>query len=157
MVTDVTDTDLPVDALRAAARRSDVVDAMQAFYAELDARIAAESPVCWNKGACCRFDSYGHRLYVTTLEAAYYIACGETAEIPPVLDEACPHARDGMCRARDRRPTGCRVFYCDPAARHWQGPLTEAFLGRLRRMHVELNVPYFYADWLSVLRALGRE
>lgn len=146
--------DIPVVALRQAADRPDVVAAMQAFYEDADRRIAEQSPVCWNKGECCRFGEFGHRLYVTALEVVYYLATARGCKVPTVTEDACPHARDGKCGVRHRRPLGCRVFYCDPAAQHWQGPFTEEMLARLRRMHDELAVPYFYADWLSVLRAL---
>lgn len=149
-----TASDIPVAALREAAGRPEVVAAMRSFYAEADRRIAEHSPVCWNKGDCCRFGQFGHRLYVTALEVVYYLATAEGAESPEVTQDACPHAQGGKCQARSRRPFGCRVFYCDGAAQHWQGPLTEEMLQDLRRMHEELDVPYFYADWLVVLDAL---
>src|SRR5690606_15972402 len=117
----------------------------------------------------CRFGRFGHRLYVTALEVVYYLAiAGEaaTAErseatgsglIPLITEDVCPHAPGGKCQARSRRPLGCRIFYCDPAAQHWQGPLTEDLLGELRRLHDELQVPYFYAEWLTVLKALSSD
>jgi len=145
--------DIPVTALRQAAARADVRDAMQAFYIEADRLIAAHQPTCWNRGACCRFGEYGHRLYVTALEAAYYLAV-QPGAVPPITADASPHAHDGQCHARDCRPLGCRIFYCDPHAQHWQGPLTEQCLEELKRLHWELGVPYFYADWMTVLRAV---
>jgi hypothetical protein len=141
-----------IGLLREAARRPEVVAVMHDFYAESDRLIAAKGATCWNRGACCHFGMFGHRLYVTALEVCYYLATAEPP--PPVNDDTCPHAREGRCHARERRPLGCRVFYCDPAAQGWQGPVSEERLGRLRAMHDELNVPYFYADWIAVLRAL---
>ena len=136
-----------------ASRRPEVVSAMRGFYADADRRIAERGAECWNKGECCRFGAFGHRLYVATLEAAYYIATGDPP--PPVTADVCPHAHDGKCHARNRRPLGCRVFYCDPRAQDWQGLLTEQFLARLRALHDELDVPYLYADWMTVMGALG--
>ncbi len=147
--------DIPVEMLRRAARRPEVVAAMQEFYAEADRQIAAHAPVCWNKGECCRFGEFGHRLYVTALEVVYYLALAEGAGIPSITADACPHALGGKCHARPRRPLGCRVFYCDRGAQHWQGPLTEDCLAQLRRLHEQLDVPYFYADWITVLQALA--
>jgi hypothetical protein len=151
---------IPVEELIRAARRPEVREAVERLYADAEAEIAAHAPTCWNKGECCQFGQYGHRLYVTALEVACYLAQGGLTEAgpQPALDaraDACPHAREGRCQARDRRPLGCRIFYCDPAAQHWQGPLTERCLQRLRSLHDELGVPYFYADWMSVLAALG--
>ena len=173
--------DIPIDALRDAARRSEVITAMKAFYEGADREIAGHNATCWNSGECCRFGQYGHRLYVTALEVAYFLAnisdhednpdhsvsetaeaVGSTAQIALPLYEnghveadTCPYAYEGKCHARDCRPLGCRVYYCDPAAQGWQGPMTETSLSRLRAMHEELNVPYFYADWMSVLAALN--
>ncbi len=163
---------IAVDAIRSAALRSDVITAVELLYRDLDAGIAAHAPTCWNKGECCRFGEYGHRLYVTTLEAAYYLAvqpseqppaAAESAASLPVLgsppptsSDVCPHAQGGRCHARAARPMGCRIFYCDPATQHWQGPMTEAYLARLRELHQALGVPYFYADWMKVLEALER-
>lgn len=132
-----------------AAQHDGPRQAMRAFFDRVDARIAGLPGTCWNKGDCCRFGVYGHRLYVTALEVAYYLAMGEAGS--PTEGDACPHARDGKCHARERRPLGCRIFYCDPAAAEWQGPLTEEMLVELRRMHADLGVPYFYADWMAIL------
>ncbi len=145
--------DIPVAALVEASRRPEVTEAMRVFYAETDRRIAQQTATCWNKGNCCRFGEFHHRLYVTGLEVCYYLAIGDPP--PPVTADVCPHAYAGQCHARDRRPLGCRVFYCDPLAQAWQGPLTEERLARLRALHDELDVPYVYADWLTVLRAFG--
>jgi len=148
-------TNIPITDMKHAALRSDVVDSMRALYEQADQLIAAQPATCWNKGECCRFGQFGHRLYVTTLEAAYYLSQGDSP--PPITEDACPHAHEGKCHARDRRPLGCRIFYCDPAATHWQGPLTEQLLDRLRQMHAELEVPYVYADWMSVVQAIRED
>jgi len=147
--------DIPVAALREAAHRPEVVEAMRSFYAEADGLIARQPGTCASCGACCGFGEYDHRLHVTALEVCYYLAGGEGS--PSINADACPHAFDGKCRARARRPLGCRIFYCDPCAESWQGPLTEQLLARLRAMHEELNVPYFYADWMAILRSIERE
>ncbi|MBU0718936.1 MAG: hypothetical protein KJ749_11860 [Planctomycetes bacterium] len=144
---------IDVPSLRRAASRAEVISAVEAVYASVDRSIAQQSPVCERKGICCRFGTFGHRLYVTALEVCYYLANDE----PPlqVVGDVCPHLVDGTCHARDRRPLGCRIYYCDLQAQHWQGPLTEDQLRRLRALHDELSVSYFYADWLAILRALA--
>jgi len=153
---------ISVEALYEAAARTDVTAAMQEFYAETDRLIAERQATCWNRGECCRFGRFGHRLYVTAIEVCYYLAGVDAGS--PAMDNAgtrhdddsdvCPHAHGGICHVRSRRPLGCRVFFCDPAARDWQGPLTEERLAHLRTMHADLEVPYFYADWMTVLRAI---
>lgn len=143
---------VPSSVLLEHARRPEVVTAMREFYAEADREIADHGATCWNKGECCRFGQFGHRLYVTSLEIAYYLATGNFP--PPVTSDTCPHAIDGKCHARERRPFGCRVFYCDPSAQHWQGPLSEQRLAQLKAMHEALRVPYMYVDWMTVVKAM---
>jgi len=147
--------DLPANIIEdiiAAAMRADVVAAMVRFYDKADQRIASYKPACWNKGECCRFGAFGHRLYVTTMEAAYYLKF--IHQPPSATDDACPYSLGGFCEIRPWRPLGCRIFHCDPRAGHWQGPLTEQLLAELRSLHNTLNVPYAYADWMEVIKAL---
>ncbi len=144
---------IPVEVIRAAAARPEVIRAVAEVYADLDRHIAALNPVCRNSGRCCRFGAFGHRLFVTTLEAAYFLA--HHPHGPSPTEDACPWAIGGVCTARDARPVGCRIFFCDQAAQSWQGPLTEGVLTRLRQLHEHLSVEYFYADWLAILTALG--
>ena len=145
---------IPVEAIRAAAARPEVIRAVADVHADLDRRIAALNPLCRNSGRCCRFGTYGHRLFVTTLEAAYFLAHHPQGLAPS--EDACPWAIGGACTARDARPSGCRIFFCDPQAQAWQGQLTEEVLGRLRQLHQDLRVTYFYADWLCILTALAQ-
>jgi len=146
------DAAISVDTLYKVAAREDVCEAMVAFYESANKEIASRRAQCINRGVCCRFGEFGHRLYVTTLEVAYFLA-GYPSPLP-VTQDACPHAIDGKCHARDFRPLGCRIFFCDPQAQDWQGPMTEALLALLRAMHIRLDVPYAYQDWLTVLRQL---
>ncbi|MGQ9651977.1 MAG: hypothetical protein ACUVXJ_17885 [Phycisphaerae bacterium] len=141
-----------VSVLREHARRPEIVTSMREFYAEVDREITAHDPTCWNKGECCRFGQFGHRLYVTSLELAHYLATGDLP--PPVTSDACPHSFGGRCHARERRPLGCRVFYCDPNTQHWQGPLSERRLTQLKAMHEALRVPYMYVDWMTAVKAM---
>ncbi len=156
--------EIPVGRLRDASRRDDVIAAMRSFYAAVDERLARLPGRCDNRGECCRFGAYGHRLYVTFLETAWFLACLEDADRATGADrveacgpaeDVCPFARGGVCTTRAGRPLGCRIFLCDPAARDWQGPVTEELLAELRELHRRLDVPYFYADWMTVLAAVG--
>ena len=57
----------------AAAAEPGIDAALRGLYADLDAAVAARGPTCWTSGKCCRFDQYGHRLYVTGLEIAWFL------------------------------------------------------------------------------------
>ncbi len=147
-----------IDAIHAAVRREDIRTAMADFYSDLDAAIAAHQPECRNRGACCRFREFGHSLYVTTLEVAYFLARHPSPTTPTARsspDGCCPFHVNGQCTTRQGRPMGCRIFYCKKELQHWQGPMTEAFLARLKALHARLGVPYLYAEWLATLDAVG--
>lgn len=60
------------DAVRAATGRDDVCRAVSAVYLTLADEIAIRRPICKTSGRCCRFEEFGHRLYVTTMELAKF-------------------------------------------------------------------------------------
>ncbi len=132
-------------------------DGMTRFYNEVDRAIAAHAPQCQNRGLCCHFDRFGHRLYVTTAEMAYFVR-GHRARWRASADRgSCPFQVDGLCVAREHRPLGCRIFHCDPAAQHWQNAEYERHLSRLKALSEEFGVPYSYREWLSALGEIALE
>jgi hypothetical protein len=140
-----------IHAAKSAVSSSAAMQAMRDFYADLDEAIRQHDPTCWNRGQCCQFGEFGHRLYVTTLETAYYLTSDTRSNVEA---DACPHSM-GHCQVRAYRPLGCRVFFCDPASQDWQSLLTEQRLAQLRQMHDDLNIPYYYCDWMRVLDGLA--
>lgn len=135
-----------------AAKNPALVLAVEGLYRELDEEIARLPRRCEGRTACCRFGPGDEvRLYVTAIEVCYYLSRRSPW---PAAGGVCPHLTDGLCGVRDARPLGCRVYFCDASSQGWQGPMTEAYLSRLREMHAAFGVPYFYADWLVVLAAL---
>jgi Fe-S-cluster containining protein len=142
------------------ARRDPAVGAeVAAIYQELTGRIAARRPRCDRSGACCRFEQYGHRLFVTTVELAAF-ATGLKAEDATRLSdtpgEGCVFQVRGLCGVHTIRPFGCRMFFCDPDASDWQQEQYEHFHLELKALHDRLSVPYRYVEWRQGLRALAR-
>jgi hypothetical protein len=82
-------------------------------YAKADAAVAAAGPRCDASGKCCRFTEYGHTLFISQFEAEILL---ETAPpySSPVTRDNCPFQIDGLCTARESRPLGCRIYFCDP-------------------------------------------
>jgi hypothetical protein len=152
------------DIVRAHLDRDDLAVATAGFYADVDTAIVAHAPLCRNRGHCCEFDTYGHKLYVTTVELIHF-AHGNRRHWPPSPTDpqsaihnqqvSCPFRVRGLCTARDHRPLGCRIFFCDPAARPWQGPEYELRLADLKRIGAAFGVEYLYTEWLSALPAVG--
>jgi Fe-S-cluster containining protein len=61
------------NAVAFAQGRSDVRDGVLRVYNALAREVARRRPVCTASGRCCRFDEYGHRLFVTTIETAVFL------------------------------------------------------------------------------------
>ncbi len=115
-----------------------------AIYKEVDEAVAAASPVCVASGRCCRFKEYGHVLFVSNLEAEVLLA-GAPAYEQPVSTEFCPFQKENLCTAREPRPLGCRVYYCDPAYQETAQRISEEYLQRLKTLANEHGVAWRYA------------
>lgn len=166
--------DLLRQHVHAAALRVDVRKAVARVYADLQQEVDSRRPICSASGKCCRFEEYGHRLYVSTLELAAFVAelpdgAPDAPDAPdattalPVLTTggsdtaraSCPFQVHNHCSVHAIRPFGCRMFFCDPTSTAWQNERYERFHGELKRLHEELNVPYLYVEWRQALAALG--
>jgi Fe-S-cluster containining protein len=154
----MTRTDLSA-AVAAAADRSDVSAAIAGVYTRIEAAVATRRPLCVISGRCCRFDEFGHRLYVTTMELAVFVKELRAASASAAAAEAnaggCPFQRNRLCGVHGIRPMGCRLFFCDETSTQWQRKQYEQMHAQLKRLHESLAVPYFYVEWRSALTALG--
>jgi hypothetical protein len=141
------------------------------ILANADADIAAHKPACRNSGRCCRFEEYGHRLYVTSAELLHF---AHTHVAPPAscplpapthaislpqffssdAPRGCPYQIDNLCTAREARPLGCRVYFCDASAQSWQNELYEKYHSQLVALHDQFQLSYCYLEWRAALREL---
>ena len=159
-----------------ATRRPEVLAAVGAVYAALAGEIAQRRPVCDASGRCCRFEEYGHRLYVTTAElSAFMRGVGQLSVVSgplsggprrplPVLttddgpratdQSGCPFQVGKLCGVHAVRPFGCRIFFCDPSAQHWQNDAYERFHAEIKDIHGRFGIPYYYVEWRRALAAL---
>jgi hypothetical protein len=132
---------------------AEIRDELRALYRELDLAVAMKGPVCQVSGRCCRFKDYGHTLFLSAPEALLLIA--DAPQPPGQIDngESCPwqDAR-GRCTAREARPLGCRVFFCDPSFETHAPELTEIFLARLKQLASRHDWPWNYAPLHHHLR-----
>jgi Fe-S-cluster containining protein len=140
-----------------AAGRPDVREAVGRVYADLQREIDERRPVCVVSGRCCRFEEFGHRLYVTTLELAVFSHGLATtpARREPWDGTGCPFQERKLCGVHAIRPFGCRMFFCDATSTDWQNQAYERFHARLKALHEELGVPYRYVEWRAALKMLG--
>ncbi len=114
------------------------------LYRAVDEEVARAGPVCVASGRCCRFREYGHVLFVSNLEAAVLLADAPPYE-QPASPDFCPFQKDKLCTARDCRPLGCRIYFCDPAYHEASHRITEEALQKLKALAVELELDWEYA------------
>jgi Fe-S-cluster containining protein len=138
-------------------------DRLEAIYRELEEAIAKTRPRCDLTGRCCDFESSGHTLFATELEARYLLARASgppstllagTGPLVPPPNRLCPFWKNRLCTAREGRPLGCRVYFCDSSYRDLMPELYERFQARIRALHDELGLPYRYAPLVETLREI---
>jgi Fe-S-cluster containining protein len=142
-----------------AARDDFLCAELEAVYDEVRRETERQKPVCVSSGRCCRFEEYGHRLYVTGLEAAYTLARLPSALTPDELEAAhaaggCPFQIEKLCTVHTIKPLGCRTYYCDETAQEWQKDLTERMLAKIRAIHERHALEYRYGEWRGMLGLL---
>ncbi|MFO0822501.1 MAG: hypothetical protein U0792_05170 [Gemmataceae bacterium] len=126
-----------------------------AVYAEADAAVAAAAPRCDASGRCCRFTEYGHTLFISHFEAEILL---ETAPPypQPVSRDGCPFQVNGLCTARESRPLGCRIYFCDPTFAERMVEITEAAIAKLKAIANEHDTGWNYAPLHHFLNAARR-
>jgi hypothetical protein len=113
-------------------------------YTAVDAAVAAAAPRCDASGQCCRFAEYGHTLFLSHFEAELLL---ETAPpyTKPVSRDGCPFQVDNLCTARQERPLGCRIYFCDPAYQETGHRITEEAVAKLKQLADESGAGWRYA------------
>ncbi len=160
-------------AVAAAQGKAGLVEELETVYRNFQSQLDQRRPRCDVSGRCCRFEDYGHRLFVTTIELAAF-AMSQQAAINRGTDTVgacvvvagvvaagswdgtgCPYQLAGRCSVHFDRPFGCRVYFCDPTSTGWQEQQYESVHAQVKRLHEALEVPYFYVEWREALRAVG--
>jgi hypothetical protein len=157
----------------------EIVKRVEAIYKWLDEQIAAHQEaagVCDACGKCCDFESFGHRLFVTTPEILYFKcavchsdrsdAKRREAEESIKTDSStrsdksglarndnygrCCYQVENKCTVYDYRFAGCRIFCCKGDVR-FQSDLTEAVIKKFKALCDEFKIPYRYVDLPTAL------
>jgi hypothetical protein len=119
---------------------------LAALYGDLDAQVARLGPTCELSGRCCRFREYGHTLFISAPEVEFLLAVAPPPTRPLDHGETCPWQDQARrCTARDGRPLGCRVYFCDPSYTHSGQELSEQFISRLKQLTENHRLPWNYA------------
>ena len=65
----------------------------------------------------------------------------------------CPFQVQGLCIARESRPLGCRIYFCDPAFQEQQHTITETAVAKLKTIADEFDTGWNYAPLHAMLNA----
>lgn len=134
---------------------SELRRAVLRLYQDADREVAAAGPVCVSSGRCCRFAEFGHVLYLSNLEADVLLADAPPYDAGAVVPSSCPFQEGNLCTAREPRPLGCRVYFCDPNYQGRCSEISEAYVARLKALADEHGVPWLYAPLHRFLKEPG--
>jgi Fe-S-cluster containining protein len=129
-------------------RRRRLVEEVTALYDWIDVQLRqdpARAGRCQACGACCDFQTYGHRLFVTPPELIYLATNLEARALKPMPSGRCPYQQGKECTVHEHRFAACRIFCCNGES-DFQSGLSEAALRRLKAICEEYGVPYRYQD-----------
>lgn len=129
---------------------ADLRNRVLTIYRQADAEVAAAGPVCQSSGRCCRFSEFGHSLFLCQLEAEALLE--SSPSFNAVSEGTCPFQKDNLCTAREQRPLGCRVYFCDPSFKEQMPVIMEAGIQRLKQLTDETGRPWRYLPLHVFLR-----
>jgi Fe-S-cluster containining protein len=131
---------------------------LKALYQAVDEAVAQAGPSCALSGRCCRFAEFGHTLFLTAPEAALLLAEAPPPARPLDDGQRCPwQDQHGRCHARDARPLGCRVYFCDESYATRMTELMESALNRLKAWTRSRGLSWDYRPLHDHLRQAARE
>jgi Fe-S-cluster containining protein len=130
-------------------------EAVLAVYGAVDRAVAAAGPRCDASGRCCRFEEYGHSLFISQFEAELLLETAPPYE-KPVSRSGCPFQIDNLCTARESRPLGCRIYFCDPTYQETGTRVTEEAISQLKRIADEHGGGWRYAPLQVFLNEADR-
>ena len=150
-----------IQAWRNAAQDPRVGALMRELESQAQEQLHIHRPVCLASGKCCNFEQHGHSMWLTGLEVAWTLSqlpsAPTSSEVAASVRQGnCPFLVQGMCGIHQARPLGCRAYFCDQAGQGWQEAMMESWLGRIRSLHVELEIAYRYDEWRRLLGAFSQ-
>src|SRR3972149_2010542 len=133
--------------------KSQVLDRVAEVYNWLDCQIRESGTVagwCEMCGKCCDFDSFDHRLFVSTPELMYLSGKLGQDKTKQMANGRCPYNIRGKCTIYQDRFAGCRIFFCR-GDKDFQSSLSEQAIKKLKSICTDLQIPYRYAELAAAL------
>jgi hypothetical protein len=133
-------------------QESQIIEKVDAIYQWLDEQLAQMDSSCRACGDCCDFESFGHRLYVTTPELIYF-QHHLGLDIKEMSTGVCPYRMDGKCTVYPYRFSGCRIFSCKGDTEK-ENALCEQAISKFKTVCDKHRIPYDYVYLKSGLEML---
>jgi len=132
--------------------KQQILEAISEIYQTLDKQLDAADHSCKACGNCCDFETFGHRLYITTPELLYFKIRLTENHIPviPMDDGVCPYRKDKKCSVYPWRFSGCRIFNCTGDA-NLQSRLSEETINLFKTLCILYGLEYAYLDLKAAL------
>ena len=128
-----------------------IANSVARIYSWLDSEIPAEQ-TCDACGKCCDFESFGHKLFVTTPEMIYFTSKIAPENLKPMTAGTCPYNTLGKCTVYEDRFAACRIFNCKTDTEA-QNDLTEDTLKEIKDLCDTFDIPYRYVDLKTALNS----
>jgi hypothetical protein len=138
--------------------KNKLVKKVAEIYRRLDLYLAACVALagrCERCGRCCDFESFDHRLFVTTPELMYLAENIGAENIKPMSPTGCPYNIEGRCTVYEHRFAGCRIFCCR-GDRDFQARLSEATIKKFKSVCTSSGIDYRYTDLAAALDGFHR-
>ena len=126
-------------------REIEIAGAVAEVYDWIDSQISQNPAQCDRCGKCCDFESYDHRLFVTSCELICFAVKLDADEIKPMPTGRCPYNIDGKCTVYPYRFAGCRIFSCK-GDKDFQNRLSEQIAEKFKCICEKYHIPYRYTD-----------
>ena len=131
-----------------------IIQEVDAIYQWLDEQLSEMESSCRACGNCCDFESFGHKLYVTTPELLYF-QHRLGSEIKQMTAGICPYRIDGKCTVYPHRFSGCRIFTCKGNAEK-ENEICEKAIKKFKFLCEQHDIPYHYAYLQQGLEMLNK-
>jgi len=130
------------------SKNSKICNRVKQIYDWLDSQIKSLNVDCSACGKCCDFESFDHKLFITSPELLYFYE--NLKPLQKMQSGRCPYLEDNKCTARDFRFAGCRIFFCK-ADDEKINEISESAVKKFRVLCDEFNFPYRYIELSAAL------
>jgi len=131
-------------------RKNEMAGAVAEIYDWIDSQISQNAPQCQECGKCCEFESYDHRLFVTSCELIYFVVKISPDKIKPMPAGRCPYNINGKCTVYPLRFAGCRIFSCK-GDRDFQSRLSTQAIEKFKAICEKFRLAYRYTNLPAAL------